>query len=187
MTPGLDRRPDTATREDAAPVDRAWFLRSGCHWQDHIWDLKPSSTLEEAATIKLGWDFAMPSGQRFIDLRYASLLESSKQLIALIRTRSLSTGLSQRATTVKGYFTYLRELVRWMDREGVARFADLDATAVLQFQRTVASRPGVAGATLSATTVQKYLYLLSYLYRFRDDLKDALQVDPFPGQSLGAA
>ena len=43
-----------------------------------------------------------------------------------------------------------------MDRERVARFADLDATAVLQFQRTVASRPGVAGATLSATTVQKY-------------------------------
>lgn len=187
MTPGLDRRPDTATREGAAPVDHAWFLCSGCRWQDHIWALKPSSTLEEAATIKLGWDFALPSGERFIDARYASLLESSKQLIALIRTRSLSTGLSQRATTVKGYFTYLRELVRWMAREGVVRFADLDATAVLQFQRTVASRPGVAGATLSATTVQKYLYLLIYLYRFRDDLEDALQVDPFPGQSLGAA
>ena len=187
MTPGLDRRPDTATRDDAEPVDRAWFLRGGCCWQDNVWDLKPSSTLEEAATIKLRWDFALPSGQRFIDPRYAPLLESSKQLIALIRTRSLSTGLSQRASTVRSYFTYLRELVRWMDREGVARFADLDATAVLQFQRTVASRPGVAGATLSATTVQKYLYLLFYLYRFRDDLEDALKVDPFPGQSLGAA
>ena len=187
MTTGLDRRPDTVTRDDAAPVDRAWFLRSGCRWQDDIWDLKPSSTLEEAATIKLRWDFALPSGQRFIDPRYASLLESSKQLIALIRTRSLSTGLSQRASTVKGYFTYLRGLVRWMDREGVARFADLDATAVLQFQRSVSSRPGMAGATLAATTVQKYLYLLFYLYRFRGDLDDALQVDPFPGQSLGAA
>ena len=187
MTAGLDRQPDTATREDTASVDRAWFLRSGCRWQDHIWDLKPSSTLEEADTIKLGWDFTLPSGERFCALRYAPLLESSKQLIAMIRTRSLSTGQSQRATTVKGYFTYLRELVRWMDREGVVRFADLDVTAVLQFQRTVASRPGVAGATLSATTVQKYLYLLIYLYRFRDDLEDALQVDPFPGQSLGAA
>ncbi len=187
MTPGLDRRPDTATRDEAAPVERAWFLCSGCCWQDDVRDLKPSSTLEEAATIKLRWDFALPSGQRFIDPRYAPLLESSKQLIALIRTRSLSTGLSQRASTVRSYFTYLRELVRWMDREGVARFADLDATAVLQFQRTVASRPGVAGATLSATTVQKYLYLLFYLYRFRDDLEDALKVDPFPGQSLGAA
>jgi hypothetical protein len=187
MTAGLDRRPDTATREVAAPLDRAWFLRSGCRWQDHIWDLKPSSTLEEADTIKLGWDFTLPSGERFCAPRYAPLLESSKQLIAMIRTRSLSTGLSQRATTVRCYFTYLRELVRWMDREGVVRFSDLDATAVLQFQRTVASRPGVAGPTLSATTVQKYLYLLIYLYRFRDDLEDALRVDPFPGQSLGAA
>jgi len=187
MTAGLDRQPDTATREDTASVDRAWFLRSGCRWQDHIWDLKPSSTLEEADTIKLGWDFTLPSGERFCALRYAPLLESSKQLIAMIRTRSLSTGQSQRATTVRCYFTYLRELVRWMDREGVVRFSDLDATAVLQFQRTVASRPGVAGPTLSATTVQKYLYLLIYLYRFRDDLEDALRVDPFPGQSLGAA
>jgi len=187
MTAGLDHRPDTATREVAAPVDRAWFLRSGCRWQDHIWDLKPSSTLEEADTIKLGWDFTLPSGERFGAPRYAPLLESSKQLIAMIRTRSLSAGLSQRATTVRCYFTYLRELVRWMDREGVVRFSDLDATAVLQFQRTVASRPGVARPTLSATTVQKYLYLLIYLYRFRDDLEDALRVDPFPGQSLGAA
>jgi integrase len=187
MTADLDRRPDTATREVAAPVDRAWFLRSGCRWQDHTWDLKPSSTLEEADTIKLGWDFTLPSGERFCAPRYAPLLESSKQLIAMIRTRSLSTGLSQRATTVRCYFTYLRELVRWMDREGVVSFSDLDATAVLQFQRTVASRPGVAGPTLSATTVQKYLYLLIYLYRFRDDLEDALRVDPFPGQSLGAA
>lgn len=187
MTTGLDRRPDTARRDDAAPVDRAWFLRSGCRWEDDIWDLKPSSTLEEAGTVKLRWDFALSSGRRFVDRRYASLLESSKQLIALIRTRSLSTGLSQRASTVRSYFTYLRELVRWMDREGVARFADLDATALLQFRRAVANRPGMTGATLSATTVQKYLYLLFYLYRFRDDLEDALQVDPFPGQSLGAA
>ena len=104
MTTGPARRPDESTKDDAAPVDPAWFLRSGCRWQDDIWDLKPSSTLEEAGTVKLYWDFALPSGQRFVDQRYASLLESSKLLIALIRTRSLSTGLSQRASTVKGYF-----------------------------------------------------------------------------------
>ncbi len=39
---------------------------------------------------------------------------------------------------------YLRELVRWMDRAGFTCFADLDATALLQFRRSIAQRPGIA-------------------------------------------
>ncbi|MBI5277790.1 MAG: hypothetical protein HY854_15165 [Burkholderiales bacterium] len=187
MTTDHARRPADFPRPDAAPGERAWFLRSGSHWQDAVWSLKPTSTLDEARPLELRWDFALPSGRRFTDRRYASLLESSRQLIALIRTRSLSTGLSQRGNTVRSYFSYLRELVRWMDREDIARFADLDATALLQFQRAISCRPGKSGTALAPTTVQKYLYLLTYLYRFRRDLDDALQIDPFPGQSLGAA
>jgi integrase len=97
----------------------------------------------------------------------------------------LSSGLAQRAGTVDGYFFYLRELVRWMTHEGFSRFADLDATALLQFQRSIGKRRGVRSSTLAPTTVQKYLYLLTYLYRFRDELGDGLRVDPCPGQSPG--
>lgn len=127
----------------------------------------------------------MSGGRYFTDDRYASLLESSKQLIAIVRNRALSTGMSQRASTTGGYFYYLRELLRWMDQSGFPRFSDLDATALLQFQRSIADRTGIAGDTLAHTTVEKYLYLFTYLYRFRNDIDDGLEFDPFPGRSHG--
>jgi integrase len=165
-------------------AERAWFLR-GSAWQDSTWIFAPTNKLEEEHPVRIRWDFTLPHGRCFTDPRYASLLESAKKLLALIRTRSLSSGLAQRARTVDGYFSYLRELLRWMDQEGFGRFADLDATALLQFQRSIRNRRGVRSSTLASTTVQKYLYLLTYLYRFRDELGDGLRVDPFPGQSPG--
>ena len=167
--------------------EHAWFLHGDSPWTDTVWQLEPTSTLEEARPVQLRWDFTLIGGRRFTDRRYAPLLEASRQLIALIRTCSLTKGLSQRGSTVRCYFTYLRELVRWMDRAAVTRFAQLDASALLQFHRSISERPGKRMRALAPTTVQKYLYLLAYLYRFRDELDDALQIDPFPGQSLGAA
>jgi len=150
-----------------------------------IWVFKPTNALEERSPIRVHWDFTLPDGDRFTDDRFASLLESSRQLIALIRSSSLSTGLAQRASTAAGNFKLLRELLRWMNRTGFARFADLDATALLQFHRTIAERSGHGRAGLSPTTVQQYLRLFTYLYRFRDQISDALRVDPFPGRTHG--
>jgi len=166
-----------------APDDRAWFLDS--RWHDPVWIFKSTNALEEAKPVRVDWRFKLPSGHVFVEPRYARLLHSSKQLIALIRSRSLSTGLAQRASTAAGYFMYLRELVRWMDQAGFTRFADLDATALLQFQRSLAQRPGSRRDALAPATVQKYLYLLTYLHRFRDELGDGLRIDPFPGRSHG--
>ena len=172
----------TSSDERAASTDRGWFLLD-CAWNDVVWTLRPTNLLEEPRPVRLLWGFSMPNDRVFTDDRYASLLESSRQLIAIIRRRGLSTGLSQRATTVAGYFACLRELLRWMDRAGVSRFGGLDATAVRQFQRAIAERAGVAGDTLANTTVEKYLYLFTYLYRFRNDIDDGLTFDPFPGRS----
>ena len=74
-----------------------------------------------------------------------------------------------------------------MDQAGFTRFADLDATALLRFQRSLAQRPGTRRDALAPTTVQKYLYLLTYLHRFCDELDDGLRIDPFPGPSHGEA
>ena len=167
-----------------APADREWFLLDST-WDDPVWVFKPTNVLEEAEPVRVDWRFKLPSGQVFVEPGHARLLESSRQVIALIRSRSLSTGLALRSSTVAGYFIYLRELLRWMDQAGFTRFADLDATAVLQFQRSLAQRPGFRREALAPSTVQKYLYLLTYLYRFRDELDDGLQVDPFPGRSHG--
>ena len=169
---------------DHLSTDRTWFLVDST-WQDPVWLFKPTNALEESRPVRLRWNFTLPSGRCFTDERYAPLLEYSRQLVALIRGRSLSTGLAQRASTVAGYFQYLRELVRWMDQAGFVRFADLDAAALLAFQRSLMERPGVARAALAPTTVQKYLYLFTYLYRFRNDLGDGLQFDPFAGRSHG--
>lgn len=171
---------------DHTSVDHAWFLRDSA-WHDALWLFEPTSALDEANPVRINWNFALTDGRYFTDERYAPLLETSRQLIALIRTRSLSTGLVQRASTVSNYFNNLRELVRWMDHAGFTRFADLDATAILQFQRALSERPGIARAVLAPMTVQKYLYLLTYLYRFRHELDDGLQIDPFPGRSHGDA
>ncbi|MEJ8859514.1 hypothetical protein WKW79_33465 [Variovorax robiniae] len=168
----------------SAPIDHAWFLLDST-WHDTVWVFKPTNVLEEARPVQLHWNFTLAGGRCFTDDRYAPLLESSRQLIALIRSRSLSTGLAQRASTVAGYFMYLRELLRWMDQAGFTRFADLDAKALLQFQRSLVERPGIARAALAPATVQKHLYLFTYLYRFRSELDDGLRIDPFPGRSHG--
>ncbi len=186
MKPSHEQRPSSNPSPNGRPIDRAWFLRDSA-WHDAVWLFEPTNALEETRLVWVDWNFTLTGGQYFTDDRYAPLLETSRQLIALIRTCSLSTGLVQRASTVSGYFNYLRELVRWMDQAGLTRFADLDATAILQFQRSLSERPGIARAVLAPTTVQKYLYLLTYLYRFRHELDDGLQIDPFPGRSHGDA
>ena len=165
--------------ERPADPQRAWFLVDST-WDDPVWVLKPTNALEEAKSVRLDWSFALPSGGRFTDEPYASLLQACRQLIACIRSRSLATGLAQRARTTAGYFLHLRELVRWMEQAGFSRFADLDATALLQFQRAIAERAGSRRPALSPATVLKYTYLLSYLFHSRADLDDSLQVDPFP-------
>ncbi len=90
-----------------------------------------------------------------------------------------------RGSTVAGYFIYLRELVRWMVAEGFNRFAELHASALSKFRRSIAARPGLGRPALAPSTVQKYLHLFCYLYEFREELADTLTFDPFPGQSTG--
>ena len=175
-------QPDCPPDEQAAAADRGWFLLD-CAWHDEVWILRPTSVLEQRQPVRLVWAFSMPDDRVFTDDLHESLLESSRQLIAVIRRRTLTTSLSQRASTVAGYFFHLRQLVRWMDRAGVSRFADLDAAAVRQFQRVIAARHGAGRDTIARATVQKYLYLFTYLYRFRNEIDDGLPFGPFAGRS----
>ncbi len=173
-----------AIPENASPdkADRAWFLR-GSAWNDVVWILAPTNLLEEERPQPIAWGFTLPSGGRFTDSQHASLLEASKQFLALFRTRSLHFGQSQRPSTVFACFVRLRRLIRWMDVEGFDRFADLDVAAILRFRRAIAARKTKSGSPVSSTTVLQHLSMLAYLYRLRDGLDDALSVDPCPGQS----
>ncbi len=167
---------------EPAPDDRAWFLKDS-RWEDPVWRFAPTNALEEELPVSLAWDFALQEGRRFTDARYAPLRQTCKQLVALIRCRSLCTGLPLRPRSVLNYFFSLRFLVRWMDQEGLSRFAELDATALLQFQHWLAELPMARGPLRSASTVQRHLYLFTYLHRFRMELDDGLEFDPFPGSN----
>ncbi|MGC1729471.1 MAG: hypothetical protein WA747_08805, partial [Steroidobacteraceae bacterium] len=122
-------------------------------------------------------------GQRFTSASHAELLESARRFIALIRTRSLRKGLAQRATSVHIYFIQLRLLVRWMAREGLTRFADLDSAALLQFRHTIASRRRRDGRHIAPSTMEASVRVLMYLYRYRTEVGDGLLIDPCPGQA----
>ncbi|BCF95199.1 hypothetical protein [Paraburkholderia largidicola] len=168
--------------EALAHDDRPWFLDS--LWRAPVWVFKPTSALEERRPVRIDWRFKLPSGALFVEPQFAQLLHCCKQVVAIIRSRSLGTGLTQRATTTFALFMRLRTLVRWMEQTGYKRFADLDATALWQFQRSIVQRPGVQRNALAPSTVRSYLDALSYLHRFRDQLDDGLQIDPFPGRDL---
>jgi integrase len=182
MTRQLAAANVAVARAEGAPTVRDGFLRDSA-WHDARWIFAPTNALEHEHPVRIRWDFSLPSGRNFTDPSFAPLLEHARTLLALIRTRSLSTGLPQRATTVEGYFSYLRELLRWMEGEGYSRFADLDASALLRFQRSIEQRTNQKGAPLARTTVQKYLDLLVYLRRFRTEIGDGLTIEPFPGRS----
>jgi integrase len=168
--------PTTAARES---------ILLNCQWHDPAWTLKPTNALEQVRPERIRWDFELPSGRRFTDPAYAALLQSSRTFIALIRGRSLGTGLASRASTAAGYWFYLRMLIRWMEEHHFTRFAELDASALKRFQFCVAQRRNPNGRTLAPTTIQKYLHMLLYLYRYRAEIGDGLSVDPCPGQSSG--
>jgi len=159
-----------------------WFLRDS-KWDDTRWVFAPTNLLEEETPLQISWDFPLSSGRRFTDPEYASLCETTKKLIATVRTRSLFTGLPQRARTAVGHFVHMRPLLRWMDREGFSRFSELDIEAVLKFRHTLSERKGRRGGCLLPITLTGYFEVLSYLYRLRDELGDGLIVDPFVGRS----
>jgi integrase len=162
----------------------AEFLVGG-DWHAREWTFTPTNALELERPVRIRWDFALPGGGRFTDARFAPLLQVSRRLLATIRRRGGASGLPQRATTVLGYFSYLRTLVRFMDASGIVRFADLDASALRQFQRQLEGRSTRQGRPVSPITVQKYLDLLRILYHYRSEIGDGLSVDPCPGGSTG--
>ena len=157
--------PLQVTRTQPQPRQRDWFLQH-CQWTDACWIFAPTSLLEEEHPVRIRWDFALPSSGQFTDSPHAALLESSRRLLALIRSRSVTTGRSQRAATVRVLFIRLRHLLIWMDGEGFARFADIDRGGLLRFHRITLLRRNRQGTAIARTTVELTLRVLLYLHRY---------------------
>jgi len=74
-----------------------------------------------------------------------------------------------------------------MSEIGITRFADFDEAAMAEFKQVIGRRRGYAARTISRETLHHYYHVLSSLYRHRGAVRDALQVDPFPGVTARAA
>lgn len=179
------RRAQPSTPAAADQPARDWFLRDST-WSDACWIFAPTSALEEESPVRIRWDFDMGKSDPFISRSYAQLLEHSRRLIAIIRGRSLTRELPQRATTARIYFIRLRLLLRWMNEEGFSRFSDLDDVALLRHRHEIASRDGRNARLLSPGTLELSVRLLVYLHRYRTEIGDGLLVDPCPGQCAHA-
>lgn len=165
---------------------RDWFLRDS-HWDDIHWILAPTTAVHADRPVFIRWDFTLPDGRQFTHQQYAALLESARQHLALFRVGSTSFRSRCGAATLRIYFQCLRTLIRWMNRERLKRFADLDAAMIADFTRAVRRRRGKTDPTISRETLTHYYGLLVGLYRQRLTVSDALQVDPFPGLSARGA
>jgi integrase len=165
---------------------RDWFLRDS-HWDDAQWVLAPTSALHEDRPVVIRWDFTLPDGRRFTHQRYAALLESARQHLALFRVGATRFRSGCAGSSLRIYFQCLRTLIRWMTQEQLQHFADLDAALVSDFTRAVRRRRGYTGPTISRATLSHYYGVLVGLYRHRSTVRDALKIDPFPGLSAYAA
>jgi integrase len=183
MTAATPRKRD---REIAAAArSRDWFLRDS-RWEDPHWVLAPTNALQEDRPIFIRWDFPVDGGGRFTDPRYAPLLESARQHLALLRVGS-GTRSGCGGGTLRVYFQCLRALIQWMTREGLERFTDLDAPLIAEFVQALKRRRGYIGPTLSREMLSHYYHVLIGLYDHRDAVADALKIDPFPGLTARAA
>jgi integrase len=171
-----------AVHRRAAPPARNWFLINS-KWSDACWVFSPTSSLEEEHPVRIRWDLRLIGPVRFTNHSSGALLESARRCIAIIRTRSITTGLPQRSRTVRGFFYELRLLVRWMTREGVRRFADFDSAMLLTYRGTVTNRRRRDGKRIVPLSVERSVRLLMYLHRHRAEIGDGLTFDPCPGQA----
>ena len=178
-------QPAPASRAEQPPA-RDWFLRDS-RWDDVQWVLAPTNALLEDRPVVIRWDFTLPNGRRFTHRQYGLLLESAKQHLTLLRVSSSRSRVGCAGTSLRTYFHCMRALIRWMIQERLQRFADLDAELVADFTRTVRRRRGRTGSTISRVTLSNYYRVLIGLHRHRATVRDALQIDPFPGLSVRAA
>ena len=167
---------------DPASDDRAWFLKDS-RWEDPVWRFAPTNALEEELPVSLAWDFALQEGRHFTDARYATLRQTCKQLVALIRCRSLCTGLPLRPRSVLNYFFRCdSSCAGWTGRAS----ADLPSSTrqpCCSFSIGSPSCQRRADRRGLRPRCSAICYLFTYLHRFRMELDDGLGFDPFPGSN----
>ena len=131
------------------------------------------------------WGFTMPDGSRFSDDEWTSLREAAELFLFSLRSDPPEGRTPLRNDTIRGHFSGIRFLVRWMAAENVRCFRNLDRDAISRFVAMLRARPGRNGASLSISTAESYLGTIRTFHMQRDKLDDAPPTAPPRAASVG--
>lgn len=148
----------------------------------------PAVSLENdsvSVTMTFNWRFQMPDGGRFSDDQWKPLRNAAELFLLSLRDDPPEGRMPLRKSTIRGHFSHIRFLVRWMAVENVRKFKDLDEDTIDQFVAMLRARRGRSGALLSLSTAEGYLGMIRTFHMQRNKLDDAPSVPPPRAASIG--
>ena len=149
---------------------------------DEEWLLDIRTPGRRADQNRVNWFRPLPNGAEISVRDHAHLLRAARHFLWSMylnpppgRKRSSLSSLQSKATI-------LRTIVGWMAREGLRRFAEIDAGAVERLCVWLRQRSARAGSPgrMRTATITGYLLAIKDLYRQRAKLDDAPMSDPLP-------
>lgn len=158
-------------------------------FDDLIWDFSSeiSNPSYTAADRIIRWDFDLGKGKHFSDPKFASLMLSCKQLFWA--TLQHPEGRSKhKPNTVTHRWRLLRPFVVFLVRRAfpILRFKDVPRHVVDEYLKTL-RLPNRRGKKRENGALYAHHSVLRLLYIYRRKISDALQFDPFDGESPAKA
>lgn len=153
---------------------------------DHVWTLDVDLPGFRNDQKRFVWDVALDDGSRLTEPQHADLLDSAKRFVWSLAADPPDGYACIAPATILGRARSVLMLVQWMTASGIRTFSDLDPSAIACFQASLKARRG-RRVSLHPGTLTNHLQAVRLLYVQRAKLRDALQFDPFQGETAGVA
>lgn len=146
---------------------------------DNVWRFDHIPPGNVRGDGRIDWAFEFPGRLRFTDPDFDGLRNTAKHFLLSLRDHPPSERPSRADQGLTRTFIALRTLLRWMEEQGLTRFAGLDRVTTNRFLTSETDRRHhVTGQPLKATTILKSLRLVNELWMQRSLLDDAPPEDP---------
>lgn len=154
------------------------------NWYDEKWlfDDGPAGYTQSKKTIN--WAVDLPDGSKLTDKQNEQLLEAARQFIWSLKTDPPKGVSSKKIGSLIKFSYSLFTLIKWMINNNYSSFSEVNSTATERYRdyirQTCKSR--ASNEKLSNSTSHYYQTVI-YLYKQRDKLINAIQEEPFNGQT----
>lgn len=155
------------------------------YWHDDKWVFDESPAGYKGGCLTIKWSVVLHNGSNLLDKQYEHLLDAAKRFIWSLKVDPPPKSNFASPLTLVSRSHCLFDLVRWMIANSYDSFSEIDSTACENYWEYVCqTRNKQFEGNLTKETLARYLQTLVYLYRQRNKLRDAVQEEPFGGQSL---